>query len=38
LRTGRVAALVAAATWVPLVILAAAAGLAWGDRVSVPLL
>jgi hypothetical protein len=38
LRVARVAALSAAVTWLPLLVLAAVEGLAWGDRVAVPLL
>lgn len=38
LRAGRVAALLAAVTWMPLLLLAAAEGVAWGHRVEVPLL
>ena len=38
LRAGRMAALLAAVTWLPLVILAAVEGVAWTDRLEVPLL
>jgi hypothetical protein len=38
LRVGRTAVLAAAITWLPLLILAAAEGVAWGDGVKVPLL
>jgi hypothetical protein len=38
LRAGRAAALLAAVTWLPLLLLAAIDGVAWGDRVQVPLL
>jgi hypothetical protein len=38
LRAGRVAALLAAVTWLPLLLLAAVDGVAWGDRVEVTLL
>ena len=38
LHLGRVAALSAAVAWVPLLILAAIEGVAWGNRVAVPLL
>jgi hypothetical protein len=37
LRAGRLAALLAAVTWLPLLILAAIEGVAWGDTVHVPL-
>ncbi len=37
-RAGRVAALLAAVTWLPLLLLAAVDGVAWGDRVAVTLL
>ena len=36
LRSGRVAALLAAVTWLPLLFLAAVEGVAWGDRLDVP--
>jgi len=38
LRTSRAAALSTAVTWLPLLVLAAVEGVAWGDRVAVPLL
>jgi hypothetical protein len=38
LRVGRTAVLSAAVTWLPLLILAAAEGVAWGDGVEVPFL
>lgn len=37
LRVGRVAVLLAAMTWLPLLVLAAIEGVAWGDSVQVPL-
>jgi len=37
LRVGRVAALLAAVTWLPLLVLAAIQGVAWGSTVQVPL-
>ena len=37
LRGGRMSAFVAALTWLPLLILAIVDGIAWGDRVDVPL-
>ena len=37
LRAGRMSAFVAALTWLPLLILAIVDGIAWGDRVDVPL-
>ena len=38
LRVGRVAALLAAVTWLPLLVLAAIQGVAWGSTVQVPFL
>jgi len=38
LRTGRVAVLLAAVTWLPLLVLAVVEGVAWGDAVQVPFL